>query len=165
VLRDAEKCWQLEPSNTISNVLKVESLVALGKYKATYNFIQTCSKPMKKHNATIFRQTCMKYYDIAESIAGITGKLKIPSPEPDADFIGVVEIKMTKNGCDRGLFDTESIKADEVLLVNKALAVCDKLYSPFLDPLGFCGAHNHNHERRHATKTRSNFLSRSWVLP
>jgi hypothetical protein len=79
----------------------------------------------------------------------------------NVDFVGVVEIKMTKNGCNRGLFATESIKDDEVLLVNKALVVCDKLYSPFLDPLGFCDAHNHNHERLHTTKTRSNFLSGS----
>jgi hypothetical protein len=107
----------------------------------------------------------MKYYDIGESIAGITSKLKIPSPEPDVDFIGVVEIKMEKNGCQRRLFTTESIKAGEVLLVNNALVFCDKLYSPFLDPMGFCDAHNYNHERLHTAKTRSNFLSGSWALP
>jgi len=60
-LQDAEKCWELEPSNKISIVLKTESLVALEKYKALYNFIQTCSKSMKKYNATIFRQMCIEY--------------------------------------------------------------------------------------------------------
>lgn len=135
-LQDAEKCWQLEPSSRISNVLKVESLVALGKYKAAYNFMQTCSKSMKKPNVVLFRQMCTKYYDIGESIVGITGKLEIPFSEPDADFIGVVEIKMTNNGCRRGMFATDSIKAGEVLLISKALAVCNKHYSSAMfDPL------------------------------
>jgi hypothetical protein len=66
----------------------------------------------------------------------LVNPLEIPSSEPDADFIGAVEIKMTKNGCGRGLFATESIKAGEVLLVSKALAVCDKYSSSFMfDPL------------------------------
>jgi len=52
--------------------------------------------------------------------------------QPNVDLNGLVEMKMTKNGCWRGMVTIESVRVVEVLHITKALVICHKYYSYFM---------------------------------
>ena len=65
---------------------------------------------------------------MGEVIAGIGKSPK--ECKPDADFIGPIEIKNSDKGHGRGLFATQLVKAETVLLISRALARCEDYNYP-----------------------------------
>ncbi|XP_057844754.2 uncharacterized protein LOC131054295 [Cryptomeria japonica] len=143
-VQDADK---VEPSESIEVQFKIRSLLSVGRYKDAFSFLQrSCALfPEKKQIfTTAYRRWSAVCFDIGKAIigsdAGSSSALK-----PDGDFIGPVEIRMTSNGCGRGLFATEKIEEGEVLLISKALAISQKcreqneLLQNVKDKLKSCG--------------------------
>ncbi|KAH9294387.1 hypothetical protein KI387_040412, partial [Taxus chinensis] len=72
---------------------------------------------------------------MGEAITG-TGVGRPHFSNPGGDFIGPVEIRMTSNGCGRGLFATEDIETAQALLISRALALSHKsMEDPIKDGL------------------------------
>ncbi|XP_059069085.1 methyltransferase FGSG_00040-like [Cryptomeria japonica] len=116
-LQDAENCCNRDPSDINGFKNKIRALLALGRYKEAYRLLKTRQDTEDQDFTSTYRKWATFYVDMSTPNAF----------KPDGDFIGPVEIRMTSNGCGRGLFATENIKATEVALISKALAVSDKV--------------------------------------
>eukprot|EP01018_Ginkgo_biloba_P014911 Gb_35787 [translate_table: standard] len=124
---DVEAALSIDPFNHKGVLIKTSSLVHLGQYReANYHVEGYChmfpsdygvQRLFRNH----FRRKCALRSRIGDEIVGVENVGD--SKATDDDFIGPVEIQMTKNGCGRGLFATESVKAGEVLLICKPYAL------------------------------------------
>ncbi|GLJ09724.1 hypothetical protein SUGI_0114770 [Cryptomeria japonica] len=119
---DAEKCYELNNSELTPII---SSLLSVGRYKKAFQLLENSYAlfPEQKDNLVEVYWRCGSlYFEISEAIL----QLGLCNPhvlKPDADFIGPVEIRMTRNGYNRGLFSTEDIEEGQVLLLSKGLAM------------------------------------------
>ncbi|GLJ09727.1 hypothetical protein SUGI_0114810 [Cryptomeria japonica] len=163
-LADAEKCYELNNSELTPII---SSLLSVGRYKKAFQLLENSYAlfPEQKDNLVeVYRRCGSLYFEISEAILQLG--LRNPNVlKPDADFIGPVEIRMTRNGCNRGLFATEDIEEGQVLLLSKGLAMSGRpmkdqnaLLQNVKDALASCGETTRQFFLSHGMKGLSHFI-------
>ncbi|GLJ09726.1 hypothetical protein SUGI_0114790 [Cryptomeria japonica] len=163
-LADAEKCYELNNSE-FSPI--ISSLLSVGRYKKAFELLENSYAlfPEQKDKLIeVYRRCGSLYFEISEAI--LQPRLRNPNVlKPDADFIGPVEIRMTSNGCGRGLFTTEDIEEGQVILLSKGFAVSGRpmkdqnaLLQNVKDALESCEETTHQIFLSHGIKGLSHFI-------
>lgn len=126
-LEDSNKALGIDPNNFKALYRKGRSLLGLRQYAAACKCLEKCDKASPGHREiqdalrqakTFYDQNRNGKYDISGYLLG-----RASSPPEVADFVGSVEIKMTKDGRGRGLYATRATRAGQLLLVSNAVGV------------------------------------------
>jgi len=126
-LEDSNDALRIDPGHLKAIYRKGRALLGLRHYREACECLKKAEKTSPGHRdiqealgqaKTLYAQSLNGKYDISDYLLG-----RGPPPLEVADFVGSVEIKMTKDGRGRGLYATRKIKTGQFFLVSNAVAI------------------------------------------